>query len=90
MDIDKVIADCLKDNVFGEDSVVEARTILTWMDKGKREAEKVSKIVVDNLTKGGFVKNDKLVADKESLKDENTTIWFCLLIAGAKGLLECR
>lgn len=77
----------IKENLFGEKDIPEARTILTWMHDGRRAAEKISKKAVQNLVKNGFVdKSGEMILCSED--DENLGIWFCLAICGAKGHIK--
>lgn len=80
--IDNKIDELLKEKIIGEGEVIEAKTILTWINLGRREAEKVSKKAVKNLIKNGFVSKD----GKTLIMGDG--IWFLLAVLGAKGYVE--
>ena len=82
--IDKIIKQCLGDNLFGDEDIVEAKTVLTWLFRGKKSANKISPQAVRNLEECGFVEGDKLSC---GIVDD-LGIWFCLAIAGAKGFIK--
>ncbi len=84
MNIDKQINKLIKDNVIGEDDKLETKTILVWLEKGEKAAEKISKKTVKNLKQNGFVKKGKLVMDDSG----GEGLWFILAIAGAKGYIK--
>lgn len=84
--IDETIDKFVKDNLIGEDDRVYAKTIITWMIKGEREAKKVSALACKNLRDCGFVSKDgKLYFNLDS--DDNG-IEFCMLICGAQGFIK--
>lgn len=84
--IDRIIKQCIKDNLFEENDIMEARVILTWLFEGKESAGKISSRAVENLEKYGFAKDDKLLSGA----DDEMTLWFCLAMAGAKGYVTQR
>jgi len=85
--IEKLLKEMIKENMFGEKDVPEARTILTWMHNGRKAAEKISKKAVKNLIENGYVdkSGEKLCCGED---DEEMSIWFCLAICGAKGFIK--
>jgi hypothetical protein len=87
LNIDKEIEKMIKENAIGEEDALEAKTLLTWLSKGRKEAEKISKISVKNLIENGFVSKDgkRLIANTDK---KYASIWFLLAIAGAKGFIK--
>jgi hypothetical protein len=83
--IDKSIEKMIKDNDISKEDITVAKTILTWMEYGKKEASKISKIAVKNLIKNGFVDKtgEKLIGDSSDIG-----MWFLLAMSGARGYIE--
>lgn len=82
-DIDNAVNKLIENNVIDDFFSKEAKTVLTWLKYGRKEAEKVSKKAVKNLEKNGFVSSDgkKLLVEKDG-------IWFLLAVLGAKGYIR--
>jgi hypothetical protein len=81
-EIEKTLEKMISDNFISEDYKTEAKAVLTWLLKGREEAEKVSKKAVKNLEKNGFVADGGKLLDVDA---DNMDMWFLLAVAGAKG-----
>ncbi len=91
MDIDQTIKEFMEEKLFGKEFILEAKTVLTWLEYGKEEAVKVSEKAVNNLVKCGFQdeKTKKLLMDASAAEDgEGQKIWFLTALYGAKGLVK--
>jgi len=82
--VDKLVQACIKDNLIGEEETLSAKTLFTWLLKGRKEAEGVSLEAVKNFTENGFVDDtgQKLVGEIED------PIGLTLMIAGAQGYIK--
>lgn len=88
MRVNDMVREAVKDNLIGKEDITEAKTILTWIEKGPKEAKKVSKDAVENLIKNGFVTDDG--KRLQGCEPHEPTIWFIMAILGAKGLIMQR
>jgi hypothetical protein len=83
--IEDTINKLIRDNIISKSDVVEAKVLLVWLYKGKKEALKIDKVAVENLIENGFTTKDGnyLLVDKS-----HPTLWFLLAILGAKGYVK--
>lgn len=81
--IDKIVKECLEKNVFDKDCIEEAKVILTWIFKGRKSAELLSPMIVNNLIENGFSSGDLL-----SFDIREPEIGLCFALMGAKGLIR--
>lgn len=90
IDIEEIINDMVKDNSFSNKDKPVARLILTWMYKGRKEAEKLPRVkkYINNLENNGFVdkKSGNLFLTTDD--DEEMYIEFLLMLNGAYGFIQ--
>ncbi len=84
----EMISDMIDEKLITHKDIVEAMTILVWMDHGRKAAERISSRAVKNLEKNGFAEKGKLIRSEEF--NNAIDIWFLLAVLGAKGIVAQR
>lgn len=80
--------DWVSNNIIGSADIIPAKTLLTWMSKGKVKAKEICAKCVKNLTDSGFANEDGYLVQAKFETEEEKALWIIMAIAGANGYIS--